>query len=80
MMEWTSDRRPLDDYVVEGDECNCKATPYDQFYPDPDWMPVHYRRRCEGCGNTWFSTHCPHDGYQNKCSACGTRAPQRYES
>lgn len=59
---------PLDD-IVTG-ECDCEFTPYDH---DPDKESCHFLRRCKNCGHTWYGLHCPHDGYQNSCSQCGTR-------
>lgn len=34
---------------------------------------THFLRTCEFCGNQWEGLHCPHDGYQNPCGACGKR-------
>lgn len=36
----------------------------------------HYQRTCLNCGKTWWGLHCPHDGYQNPCPACGTKPAQ----
>lgn len=44
--------------------CTCKLD------GDPSW---HYRRTCERCGEIWYGLHCPHDGYQRRCPACGVR-------
>ena len=34
---------------------------------------MHYHRTCLSCGENWWGLHCPHDGIQNPCSACGMR-------
>jgi len=31
----------------------------------------HYWRICDHCGEKWGGIHCPHDGVQNVCPACG---------
>ena len=47
-------------------DCDCEFD-----YPEEDsW---HYLRTCEACGHQWGGLHCPHDGYQNPCPACGIR-------
>jgi hypothetical protein len=56
---------PVDD-GERTDDCTCTYTPYD----DGDTDSVHYLRRW------WYSLHCPHDGVQGQCAACGARAPQ----
>lgn len=66
-----NDTRPLDDYIKPGEPCECKFTPYDEMYPDPDDPPWHYKRRCQWCKSVWFALHCPHDGKQNPCPKCG---------
>lgn len=33
----------------------------------------HFTRTCAFCGTEWAGLHCPHDGYQNPCPACGLR-------
>lgn len=65
---------PLDDFVVLSLDCDCEFTPYDN---DPDEDSWHYKRRCYHCGETWYSLHCPHDGFQNPCPACGGRTPPK---
>lgn len=49
--------------------CDCA------FWEQDESEPWHYLRLCWNCGNTWYSLHCPHDGYQNKCT-CGARSLQ----
>jgi len=34
---------------------------------------THFLRTCGACGNQWAGLHCPHDGVQNPCPACGVR-------
>jgi hypothetical protein len=59
---------PLDDYV--GTDCQCEFTPDDDGTTED---ACHFLRRCRHCGKTWFSLHCPHDGYQGSCPHCGER-------
>lgn len=64
-LDWRSD--------ITG-ECNCEFTPY---YPDEgDEESWHYLRACRECGEWLWSLHCPHDGCQSKCGACGARMEQ----
>lgn len=50
--------------------CDCKFTP-DPNDPDDEW---HYRRTCPNCGfDDWWTLHCEHDGYQNRCPECRVR-------
>ena len=49
-------------------ECDCEFTPYDDGDTEPS---VHYLRLCPSCGFSWWGLHCPHDGIQNPCPACG---------
>lgn len=63
---------PLDDVLIAGAPCEC------EFTPDPadeDWESHHYLRRCSSCEVMAWSLHCPHDGVQSKCGACGSRLP-----
>lgn len=48
--------------------CNCVFTPYEDSHEES----CHYLRTCATCGHQWYGHHCPHDGYQNACSQCGT--------
>jgi predicted RNA-binding Zn-ribbon protein involved in translation (DUF1610 family) len=56
--------------MVEDEECNCEFDPYEDGDDEESW---HYKRACEECGEVWWSLHCRHDGYQNRCPECGTR-------
>ncbi len=52
--------------------CDC------EFVPDsdnPEEEPCSYLRQCAECGAIKLSNHCPHDGFQGRCS-CGARLPQ----
>jgi hypothetical protein len=62
---------PVDDQALT-DACVCTYTPVD----DEDTDSVHYLRRCGRCHQTWYSLHCPHDGVQGQCRACGARGPE----
>jgi len=50
--------------------CGCE---FDPRYAEGKWPSVHYHRVCSKCGHEWAGLHCPHDGYQNPCPACGVR-------
>lgn len=63
---------PLDDTMLDPDDCNCEFTPYEDS-SEESW---HYLRICNNCKKTWYSLHCPHDGNQSFCPECGTRATQ----
>lgn len=48
-------------------DCQCEPDA-----PNEDGSaPYMYVRTCGGCGFCWESSHCPHDGVQNPCPACG---------
>lgn len=73
-----SDVIPLDRTIKSPSDCNCEFTPYDA--PDGPEGSWHYLRECQQCKTTWYSLHCPHDGYQNKCPNCNARANQVEEA
>lgn len=45
----------------------------DEPLPRDEGESWHYRRTCVDCGHMWWGLHCPHDGAQNPCPACGKR-------
>lgn len=61
----TCSATPIDD-TPQTTECDC------EFTPDPNEPSFHYLRRCQRCGKTWWSLHCPHDLVQGRCD-CGQR-------
>lgn len=64
---------------VVDDECNCEFDAYEhhegEVIDELDLSSWHHKRTCGGCGTVWWSLHCPHDGIQHPCPACGWRLP-----
>jgi len=48
----------IDDQITAGEPCECEFTPFDDGDEEESF---HYKRRCDICGSTWYSLHCPHD-------------------
>jgi len=60
----------IDETIKPHEDCQCEFTPYDDYYPDPNNLSWHFRRKCLYCGYIWYGLHCPHDGFQNPCPRC----------
>ena len=63
--------------ATEAGDC-CEFDPYDPADYEPGEVieeSWHYRRTCPGCGEVWWSLHCPHDGVQRPCPGCGAQPP-----
>lgn len=48
---------------------DCDAEGYDlpEDPEDPSW---HFKRRCKGCGQVWYSLHCVHEQPDRPCGNC----------
>ena len=57
-----------------GCECEPDAEP-----DEPGEPRTHYVRTCAACDGQWEALHCPHDGVQNPCPACGRRPAELKE-